>query len=148
MDDEKWAKFYSSDKKNVNKLFIKVMTSDGEHFFFSDYDHWFLVKEHCEKKEVFIKDLHLQFRSTKCIIDIGTPDAVYLVRSAWGSIGRPTRDFYTVGLLKDDGYVHKQMWVVPELLLDKEYEDNLSECFKEALIYDDRKKKKNRQEQV
>jgi hypothetical protein len=147
MDDEKWAKFYSSDKKNVSKIFIKVMTSDGEHFFFSDYDKWYSIKEYCQKNSVFIKDLHLQFRSNKCPMDIGNPNAIYLVRSALGSIGQPTKNYYTFGVLKDDGLVHKQMWLVPELILDKEYTDDLSACFEEALIYND-EKKKNRKKQV
>lgn len=147
MDDEKWAKFYSSDKKNVSKIFIKVMTSDGEHFFFSDYDKWYSVKEHCQKKSVFIKDLHLQFRSNRCIIEFDNPEAIYLVRSALGAIGQPTKNYFTVGLLKEDGLVHKQMWLVPELILDKEYADDLSACFEEALIYND-EKKKNRKKQV
>ncbi len=146
MDDKKWAEFYSSNKKNVSKIFIKVMTSDGEHFFFSDYDEWYAVKEYCQKKSVFIKDLHLQFRSTKCVIDLDEPKAIYLVRSAMGAIGQPTRNYFTVGTLKDDNLVHKQMWLVPELILEKEYTDELSACFEEALIYDE--KKKDREEQI
>lgn len=147
MDDEKWAKFYSSDKKNVSKIFIKVMTSDGKHFFFSDYDQWYSVKDHCYKNSVRIKDLHLQFRSTKCVIDIDpNSEAIYLVRSALGAIGQPTKNYFTVGFLKD-GLVYKQMWLVPELILDKEYVDDLSACFEEALIYHD-EKKANREEQV
>lgn len=148
MDDEKWAKFYSSDKKNVSKVFIKVMTSDGRHFFFSDYDEWYTVKDHCYKNSVFIKDLHLQFRSTKCVMDIENSDseAIYLVRSALGAIGQPTKNYFTVGFLKD-GLVHKEMWLVPELILDKEYTDELSACFEEAFIYHD-EKKKNREKQI
>lgn len=147
MDDKKWADFYSSDRNNVTKIFIKVETSDGKHWFFSDYEMWYEVKDHCEKNSVFIKDLHLQFRSNKCIIELGDCEAVYLVRAAMGAIGQPTKNYFTVGLLKDDGLVHKQMWIVPELILEKEYEDSLSRCFEEAMIYDD-KKKKNREEQV
>lgn len=140
MDDEKWAKFYSSDKKNVSKIFIKVMTSDGNHFFFHEYDDWYTVKEYCYKNSVFVKDLHLQFRSTKCPVDISNSQGVYLVRSALGAIGQPTKNYFTVGLLKSDGLVHKQMWLIPELILDKEYTDELSACFEEALIYHDEKK--------
>lgn len=145
MDDEKWAKFYSSDKKNVSKIFIKVMTSDGNHFFFHEYDDWYSIKDHCYKNSVFVKDLHLQFRSTKCVIDVSKSNAIYLVRSALGAIGQPTKNYFTVGLLKDDGLVHKQMWLIPELILDKEYTDELSACFEEALIYHD-EKKTNRKE--
>ena len=34
MDNELWAKFYRSDRANTKKIFIKAMTSDGEHHFF------------------------------------------------------------------------------------------------------------------
>lgn len=140
MNDERWAKFYASDKKNVSKIFVKVMTSDEKHFFFSEYDEWFTVKEHCKENNVRVQDLHLQFRSNKCIMDISNSKAIYLVRSVLGSIGQPTKNYFTVGLLKDDGLVHKQMWLVPELILDKEYKDDLSACFEEALIYHDAQK--------
>jgi len=28
------------------------------------------------------------------------------------------------------------MWITPELILDKEYEDEIENCFEEAIIYD------------
>lgn len=140
VDDKKWAEFYSSDRENVSKIFVKVMTTDFKHFFFSEYDQWYAVKEHCENNSVFVKDLHLQFRSHKIIIEIRDCEGVYLVRSAMGAVGQPTKNYYTVGLLKDDGLVHKQMWLVPELILDKEFEDKISSCFSEAMIYNGKKK--------
>jgi hypothetical protein len=143
MDNKKWADFYSSDKNNISKIFVKVMTTDQKHWFFSDYDIWYEVKDHCEKNSVFVQDLHLQFRTHKCIIDIEECDALYLVRSALGSIGQPTKNYFTVGKLKD-GVVHKQMWLTPELILDKEYDDVLSGCFEEAMIYNGQKKKKRK----
>lgn len=147
MDNKKWSEFYSSDKNNVSKIFIKVKTSDGEHFFFSEYDTWYLIKEYCEKKFVFIEDMHLQFRSNRNIIDIGDCDAVYFVRSALGAIGQPTKNYYTVGILNGD-IVHKQMWLIPELILDQEYDDDLSSCFLEALIYNGKKENSKKQIQT
>jgi len=144
MDNKKWGEFYSSDRKNVSKIFVKVMTTDKKHWFFSDYDVWYEVKDYCEKNSVFIQDLHLQFRSNKCIIDIGECEALYLVRSALGAIGQPTKNYFTVGTL-NDGVVHKQMWLTPELILDKQYDDDLSGCFSEAIIYNEQKGKKRKE---
>jgi hypothetical protein len=146
MDNQKWADFYRSDRSNTKHVFIKVMTTDGEHFFFHDYNKWFEIKEYCEKNSVFIKDLHLQFRSNRCIIDIENSDAVYLVRAVLGALGQETRHYFTVGTLRN-GKMLKQMYVVPELVKEKEYEDALNNCFDEALIYDE-KKKTNRKKQV
>lgn len=139
MDNKKWAEFYSSDRDNISKRFVKVKTSDGKHWFFSKYDIWYEIKEHCEKNHLIVEDLHLQFRTNKCIIDVSDADGIYLVRSVLGAIGQPTKNYFTVGVLRGDT-VHKQMWLLPELILDKEYEDNLSGCFEEALIRYDKKK--------
>lgn len=146
MDNDKWQEFFSSNiKSNIKRVFIKVMTSDGKHWFFHDYNIWFEIKAHCEKNDLFIKDLHLQFRSHKCILDVEDSEAVYLVRSVLGGMGIETKHYFTFGVLRD-GIVYKQMWLTPELLLDKRYEDTLENCFKEAIIYD--KKKKNREKQI
>jgi hypothetical protein len=144
MDDALWAEFYKSDRTNTKRVFVKVMTNDGKHFFFSDYDEWFKVKGYCEKNSVFIRDLHLQFRTHKCIIDVEGAEGIYLVRSVLGSIGMKTNHYFTVGTVTGNR-VDKQMWIVPELVLDKEYEDTLANCFPEAIIYHE-KKKTNRQE--
>lgn len=147
MDNKRWSEFYKKNKKKASKvIWIKVMTSDEKHFFFHEYDEWYKVKEHCEKNSVFVKDLHLQFRSNKCIMNVSDADGVYLVRSALGSIGMKTKHYFTVGVLKGD-VVHKQMWLTPELLKEKEYPDSLLNCFDEAMIYHETKKKK-RKEQI
>ena len=146
MNNEKWQSFFQKNlKANLKHVFIKVMTSDGKHWFFNDYNIWFEVKAHCEKNDLFVKDLHLQFRSHKCIMDIEGAEAVYLVRSVLGGFGMKTKNYFTVGVLKGD-IVHKQMWLSPELILDKSYEDTLENCFEEAIIYG--KAKTKREEQV
>lgn len=146
MDNQRWVQFYRSNKSNTKYVFIKVMTTDGEHFFCQDYDEWFGVKEYCEKNSVFIQDLHLQFRTNRTIIDVAEADAIYVVRSVLGAMGQETKHYLTVGVLSD-GKMVKRMYVVPELIKEKEYEDSLSNCFDEALIYNE-KTQENRQEQV
>lgn len=146
MDSQKWAEFYRSDPSNTKRIFIKVMTTDGKHFFCGDYEQWFDVKEYCEKKSVFIEDLHLQFRTNRYIIDVEGCDAVYVVRSVLGALGQETKNYLTVGLLKE-GELTKHMYVVPELIKEKEYPDTLDNCFDEALIYNE-KTRVHREEQV
>lgn len=144
MDEQKWKEHYSN--CDYNQVWIKVMTEDGKHWFFSEYDVWYEVKSHCEKNNIFIKDLHLQFRSHQCIIDIADAEGIYLVRSVMGAMGQKTKNFFTVGVLKDE-IVYKKMWLVPELIVEKEIEDTLDNCFEEAMLYNG-KKKKNREEQI
>ena len=140
MDEEKWREHYRS--SNKDKVWVKVMTKDGKHFFFDGkHETWAKVKKHCESKKTFVKEMHLQFRSHKCVLDIGDPAGIYLVRSAMGEMGAGTTNFLTLGLLKDDGLVHKQMWMIPELLKDLEYEDEVEDCFEEAIIYNEEKTK-------
>lgn len=146
MDNQKWAEFYRSEKSNTQFVFIKVMTDDGKHFFCKEYEQWLEIKEYCDVKSVFIQDLHLQFRSNRCIIEVADVDAIYIVRSVLGAMGQTTRHYFTVGILSN-GKMMKTMYVVPELIKEKEYEDSLENCFDEALIYNE-KKKSFRQESV
>lgn len=143
MDEQKWKDHYS--KSDYNRTWIKVMTEDGQHFFFSEYDDWYGIQDYCEKNSVFIKDMHLQFRSHKCIMEIpDDTEGIYFVRSVMGAMGMKTKNYFTVGTLKD-GVVSKKMWLVPELIFEKELEDDLDQCFEEAMLYNG-KKKKNRKE--
>lgn len=152
MDSQKWAAFYRSDPSNTRQVFIKVMTTDGKHFFLpvspdGQFTGWMEdVKDHCAKNSVFIQDLHLQFRTNRCIIDVENADALYLVRSVLGALGQQTQNFITVGVMRGDELT-KSMYRVPELIKEKEYLDTLDNCFDEAMIYNE-KTQANRKEQV
>ena len=51
-----------------------------------------------------------------------------------GRMGGKSNEYYTTGILKD-GTMHKHMWLIPELIVEKELHDDLDECFEEAIIY-------------
>lgn len=141
MDESKWRDFYS--KASKHDVWVKVMTDDQTHFFFTEKEikRWLDdVKTHCYDNGTFVKEVHLQFRSHKCVMDLEGSLGVYLVRSAMGEMGGATIKFITLGVLKSDGLVHKQMWMVPELLKDKEYADPIKDCFQEAIIHNEKKK--------
>lgn len=140
MDNAQWATWYRANKNALkNKVAVKVMTSDNKHFFFHDYYEWFIVKEHCNKNRVKIKDFHLNFRSNRCMIDVEDSDGFYFIRSALGQPGKETKLYFTIGVLRN-GIVKKKMYLLPELLKEKEYEDELENCFDEAMIYYETKK--------
>ena len=66
-------------------------------------------------------------------------DGIYFVRSVLGTIGMKTKEYFTVGVLKNKE-VHKEMWLVPELLKEKDYVDQIENCFEEAMIRYEKKK--------
>jgi hypothetical protein len=149
MDEQKWKEHYST--CDYHKVWVKMMTEDGKHFFFHDYNEWYNVQDYCRENSVFIKDMHLQFRSHQCIIDtefdveLPNVEGLYFVRSVMGGMGMKTKNYFTVGILKDN-VVYKKKWLVPELIVeDEQHEQGLDRCFEEAMLYND-KKKKNRKE--
>lgn len=136
MDNEKWKEFYASDRSNTAHTFVKIMTSDGKHFFFAvkDFSTWYEIKKYCEDSSLSVSELEFQFRSNLVPIDVSGYDALYLVRAALGSPGMATKLFVTVGILKNGKFVkYKYLW--PELILDHESEEDISDCFQEALLY-------------
>lgn len=151
MNEQKWKEHYAN--CDYNKVWVKMMTEDGQHFFFHDYNEWYKIQNYCKENSVFIKDMHLQFRSHQCIIDtefgveLPDVDGLYFVRSVMGGMGMKTKNYFTVGVLKD-GLVHKKKWLVPELIVEGETEEeSLDQCFEEAMLYNG-KKKENGEEQV
>ena len=86
-----------------------------------------------------ITKFELQFRSHVEPCDVDNAEAVYFVRSVMGQIGEKSKEYFTVGVLKDD-VVHKKMWLKPELIVEKEYKDTIEGCFEEATIYHDKGK--------
>ena len=139
MNRDKWLKHYRTDK---NAVWIKCKFTSGFEVYYSSFKGWKQIKSICKKKSLFIEELELQYRSHCVTIDVEEVEAVYLIRSVMGTMGGGSNKYYTTGILKD-GKMHKKMWLIPELIVEKELCDNLDECFEEAIIYNG-KKKKNR----
>lgn len=137
MNNEEWLKKY---RTNKSAIWLKVRLSDGQEFFFDTHHGWKGVKAICDTKKIFLTEFHLQFRSHEVTIDVEDVEGVYFVRSILGQVGADSKHYYTVGVLKDK-QMYKKMWLIPELVPEKEYIDDLSECFEEAIIYNEKKKK-------
>lgn len=136
MNNEKWIEAY---RKNKNAIWIKCNLSNGETLFFDKFEGWKTIKKICEDEKVFLTKLSLQFRSHEVDIDIGNCDGIYLIRSVMGQLGSDTQNFYTFGKVIGSK-VHKKMFLVPELIVTKEVEDDIEDCFAEAIIYNETKK--------
>ena len=141
MTDQEWLSRYRSNK---DAIWIKCKLTDDRQFYHDDFKGWLQIKDICDTDGVFVKELKLSFRSHEISVDIDDAEAVYLIKSVMGQIGADTKHYYTTGVLKE-GIVYKQMWLIPELVIDQEFEENIEECFRQAVIYNDQEKK-NREE--
>ena len=141
MNNEKFLEYYIENKEAI---WIKARLDNGSEFFMDKHQGWRDLKGYCAEHGTFLEELQLQFRSHEVDINIEDAEGVYLVRSILGKMGGSTRNFYTVGVLKGKE-VHKTMWCVPELVIEKSYIDDIESCFEEALIYNE-KTKENRKE--
>lgn len=138
-------KFLEKYRTNKQAIWIKVKLTNGRELFFDEYSVWEDIKKMCDSTGHFIDKFHLQFRSHEVKIDIEDADGLYFIRSIMGSMGGKSKHYYTVGVIKGD-IVSKKMFIIPELIEEKSYEDDIESCFPEGIIYNEQKKKENRQE--
>ena len=141
MNNEKFLEKYRTNKQAI---WIKIKMTDGKELFFDEYESWHSVKTMCDATGVFISHFHLQFRSHEIKIDIKDADGLYFIRSAMGQMGGETKHYYTVGVIKGD-VVTKKMFIIPELIEEKSYEDDIESCFPEGIIYNGQKKTEDEQ---
>jgi len=145
MNQERWKSFYK--KADRGATWVKVMLSNGDHHFFSNHNHknWLFIKTFCDEFKTKISEMELQFRSHRVTIDIDSEvEAVYFCPSVMGLVGSSSKNYFTVGLLKR-GIVYKKMWLIPELVVEKEIEDEIYNCFEEAMIYHEKTQEKRKE---
>lgn len=131
-----WIDHY---KTNKNAIWIKCKLTNGEELFFDNFNDWIKIKDRLSKENLFFESLSLQFRSHEYKLDVDNCDGIYLVRSVMGQIGSSVKNYYTFGRI-EGGKVHKQMLLVPELIVERNETDLISDCFPEAIIYNEKKK--------
>ncbi len=137
MTTNKWIDAYRTNKQAI---WIRCILTNDEELFFDSFNGWKIIKEKCDTQKLFFKQLSLQFRSHQVNIDIDNCDGVYLIRSLLGQIGGPTKNYYTTGKVIGDK-VYKTVWMIPELIPEKEnIKDDITQCFEEAIIYNETKK--------
>ena len=133
-------KFLKKIKTNKEAIWIKCKLTNNEELYFPDYTGWTVIKNKCDKKSLFIQELELQFRSHCVTIDIEEAEAIYLVRSIIGNLSGGSKNYYTTGILKENK-IYKKMWVLPELVVERETCESIDDCYEEALVYNGKKKK-------
>lgn len=137
MNNEKFLEKYRTNKQAV---WIKIKLTNGKEFYFSKYETWKDIKAICEIQDTFIQEFFLQFRSHEIEIAVEDCEGVYLIRSILGQMGGESKHYYTVGTIDGD-VVSKKMYIIPELVEEKSYEDDIDSCFPEGIIYNAKKEK-------
>ena len=128
-------KFLEAYRTNKNAIWIRCKLTNGEEFNFDKHEDWRDLKQRCESEKLYLSELYLQYRSHQEKIDIDDSDGIYIVKSVMGQMGGDTKHYFTTGKVLNDK-VEKKMWITPELIVDKEYDDEIENCFEEAIIYD------------
>ena len=134
---EEWYDEYVKDR---DRTCVVVDFSDGTQAYFTNLKQWLEVKDICEKNNSSISKLSLQFRSHKVETDIKDADGVYLVGCLKGQFGAEAIHYIISGKVVGES-VTKQMWMVPELIIEETIEETVENCFEEAIIYQDGKRK-------
>lgn len=130
---DQWLKLYRK-PENRRKIWIYVVTSDGQDIFMDDYKYWLTFQDYIDKNNLQIKKIGLQFKSTVVQHDVEDAEAVYVIKSVKGELHADTLQCYTLGLLKD-GKVSKTFYILPSLVRDIRCVDDFEGCFKEAFVY-------------
>ena len=133
---EKWSQVF---RTNVRATWLIVTLKDGSEYFIDNTDRWHELKRYCDNNNVFLSKLSIQFKSHRETIDIRGIDGIYFAKSVVGMLGAESKNTYTIGKIKN-GIVHKTLWLIPELIVEREFEDYESGCFEESIIYNKAKK--------
>jgi hypothetical protein len=126
-----WLEEY---KKNKYNTWIRATLTNNEEIYLREYSEWLELKDYCKQKNLGVTKVGLQYRSNSIEVDTCNSDGVYLTRSILASFGQSERQTYTVGKVFESR-VEKSIWVIPELIKQLEEEDNIDQCFEEAIIY-------------
>ena len=126
----KWLDHYRSNKQAT---WIKCKTSDGIDRYMYKMSDWTDLVKLSIQSGIFLQSLSIQFRSHKEILDVTDCDRIYLITSVMGSMAGPSKNYLTYGKINGNS-VEKQMWLIPELIIEKTYSDTIENCFAEAII--------------
>lgn len=131
---EEWKKEYRKNKHN--KVWI-VLDIEETQIYLEDFEDWLEFKKKYSNKSIRINSLGLQYKSHLVSKDSKDADGLYLIRSVKGMMGGESIDTYTTGIIRGNK-VEKTMWSIPALIPESEFEDEIENCFEEAIIKNDK----------
>lgn len=138
-----WLEHY---RTNKNAVWIKARLCIGEWVYLDDLsDGWTDLVERCNTEDLYIKHISFQFRSHEVTMDLDDIDGIYLTKGCKGQLGGDSTELIIFGKIKD-GEVHKDAYIIPDLIIDHSYVDSISNCIEEAILYDKKKTQGNGEE--
>lgn len=137
---ENWRSIYSSSSHDERKkIWINIVTSDNKDLYLREFEDWYSFQDYINQNKVRIDKIGLRYKSNLFSIDTLNSDGVYLIRSVKGQFGSKTKQCFTIGIIKDSK-IKKTMILTPELIEEQSYEDNVENCFEEAIVYHEQTK--------
>jgi hypothetical protein len=133
MDNKRFLPLY---RKNRSAVWIRGKLSNDEEFAFDDTKKWRAYKSYCEDNKLFFTKLYLQFKSHQEEIDLKGVEGVYIGRAIRGQMGSSNNTHYYVVAAVRGKKMYKKWWITPELLVEKEVEDDVTDDAIPAIIYD------------
>ena len=133
---EQWLEHF---RKDSYRIWLRATLSNGTDYYLPEHADWIRLKEVCEKEELNVDKVGIQYKTYFIEVDTKGTDGVYLVQSLLATFGANARQTITIGKIYGNT-VKKQVWVTPELMKEFEEESNIESCFDSAIIYNYGKK--------
>lgn len=137
---DNWRKIYLDSPELKKNIWVFIKLSNESEIYLKHYNQWFDLKNWLKNTNNSISQVGLRYRSNQISVEVNDCDGVYLVRSIKGEFGGRTKECYTIGKITDN-IVDKTMWLTPELIEESSFKDKIEDCFEEAIIYNEQKRK-------
>lgn len=138
--EDKFAAFYKSlqyEDRSVTWIFF--VTDRNEKVFLHEWKDWLTVQNYCIKNERNIASVGLRYKGNEISVDIPkSARGVYLIKSARGQMGFSSKKSVTIGIV-DGSVVRKTHWLVPELIEDLKFVDDIESCHQPAIVFNAKK---------
>lgn len=135
-EEEGWRNFYRENPDCRKNTWIYIKFNDNSVVFLREMKQWLTIQKYCSQKDLTMKQVGLQYKSHREVIDCLGCDGIYVVTSIRGQMGGEPKHCFTIGKVRGDK-IKKDLWITPELIIEDSYEDSIDTCFKEAIVYHD-----------
>lgn len=137
---DEWRRFNrESGEEIVRETVFVVVKTNKDTIYIPEYKDWLQITPYLKSIGCEIHAVGLQWKTHLVEFDITDADGVYIAQTLRGEMGGKTRKCMSVGIIYGDT-MQKQLYVVPELIKDVEYEERIDNCLEEALYFHEKKK--------
>lgn len=123
---------------NTKNIWIVTQT-ESDTYYLQSFEDWLRFKKNCYNSNIKLKTVGLQYKSHHVKQDVSKADGAYLIRSVKANFGGESVDTFVTGVVNGDK-VSKILWSIPSLIPEDEFEEDISKCFEEAIIYNNGEK--------